>query len=243
MLLLGPAGGLLVNVLIYLPLIVWLWRAPYGLRPEGSIRSMRASGLRASIALLREASADRRIIAMIALAGAASFFVGSAFQAQMPEYAHDFHTDHVDTSYSVLLAAGAGGAFIGGVILESRSLLRAEPRVAMVLTILWSLAICGFAMTESYALGVALMFVAGFLYLAFSSMAQTIVQLHAPPDLRGRLVGLFNMSSNGLRAFSGITVGFLGSLIGIHWSLALSATALLAVTSVLLAFSMRRRPS
>jgi hypothetical protein len=54
-------------------------------------------------------------------------------------------------------------------------------------------------------------------------------------------VGLYNMSSNGLRAFSGVTVGFLGSLIGIHWSLALSALALTAVTSVLLAFSMRQR--
>jgi hypothetical protein len=42
------------------------------------------------------------------------------------------------------------------------------------------------------------------------------------------------MSSMGLRAFSGVTVGVLGSLIGIHWSLALSATALMAVTTALL---------
>jgi hypothetical protein len=42
-----------------------------------------------------------------------------------------------------------------------------------------------------------------------------------------------------LRAFSGITVGLLGALIGIHWSLALSAVLLLGVTAVLLAFSMR----
>jgi hypothetical protein len=49
------------------------------------------------------------------------------------------------------------------------------------------------------------------------------------------------MAANGLRAFSGITVGFLGSLIGVHWSLAFSALALAAATSVLLAFSMRSR--
>jgi MFS family permease len=139
------------------------------------------------------------------------------------------------------LAASAAGAFIGGIVLESRSLLQARPQTAMVLTILWSLAICGFAMTESYPLAVTLMFVAGFLYLSFSAMAQTLVQVHAPVHLRGRLVGLYNMSSNGLRAFSGVTVGFVGSVIGIHWSLALSALALLAVTSVLLAFSMRQR--
>jgi len=66
-----------------------------------------------------------------------------------------------------------------------------------------------------------------------------MVQLEAPAHLRGRLIGLYQMSNNGLRAFSGITVGLLGSLIGIHSSLALSAVLLLTVTAVLLAFSMR----
>jgi hypothetical protein len=47
-------------------------------------------------------------------------------------------------------------------------------------------------------------------------MAQTLVQLQAPPQLRGRLIGLFNMSNNGLRPFSGVTVGVVGGLIGVH---------------------------
>ena len=68
-----------------------------------------------------------------------------------------------------------------------------------------------------------------------------LVQLEAPAQLRGRLIGLFQMANNGLRAFSGITVGLLGAMIGIHWSLALSAVVLLSVIAVLLAFSMRTR--
>ena len=47
------------------------------------------------------------------------------------------------------------------------------------------------------------------------------------------------MSSFGLRAFSGVTVAIGGSLIGIRWSLALSAMLLLSVTACLLAFTMR----
>jgi hypothetical protein len=72
-------------------------------------------------------------------------------------------------------------------------------------------------------------------------MAQALIQLEAPQHLRGRLIGLYYLSNNGLRAFSGVTVGVLGSLIGIHWSLALSAMILLAITVVLLAFSVRTR--
>ena len=65
-------------------------------------------------------------------------------------------------------------------------------------------------------------------------MAQTLVQLNAPADIRGRVVGLFNMAGLGMRAFSGITVGLFGAAIGIHWSLALSAAVLLAFLFVLL---------
>jgi MFS family permease len=75
-------------------------------------------------------------------------------------------------------------------------------------------------------------------------MGQTIVQLWSPPHLRGRLIGLFAMASMGLKAFSGITVGVLGGLIGVHWSLAASAMALLTVTVALFAFAIpgRRQP-
>ena len=51
------------------------------------------------------------------------------------------------------------------------------------------------------------------------------------------------MSSLGLRAFAGVTVGLMGSLIGIHWSLALSALLLLAVIAVLAAFTVGVRRS
>jgi hypothetical protein len=45
------------------------------------------------------------------------------------------------------------------------------------------------------------------------------------------------MSAFGLRAFSGVTVGVAGGLIGVHWSLALSAMVLLAITLGLFAFA------
>ena len=70
-------------------------------------------------------------------------------------------------------------------------------------------------------------------------MGQTLVQMHAPADIRGRVIGLYSMASLGLRAFSGVTVGILGSAIGIRGSLALSAPALLALTAFLLGFTLK----
>jgi MFS family permease len=176
---------------------------------------------------------------MILLAAVSSLFVGNAFQAQMPEYAHDLGTDDAGALYSILLGANAAGALSGGLLLESRGLLPARPQTAIAFTLLWCLVIAGFAAAKSYPLAVALMFVAGFLNLAYSSMAQTLVQIHAPAQLRGRLIGLYNTANNGMRAFSGVTVGIAGSLIGIHWSLALSAMALLAATLGVWAYATR----
>jgi sugar phosphate permease len=65
------------------------------------------------------------------------------------------------------------------------------------------------------------------------------VQLHAPAQIRGRVLGFYNTCSNGMRAFSGITVGMAGSLVGVLWSLALSAAALLVVTIALFAADLR----
>ncbi|MGH7311954.1 MAG: MFS transporter, partial [Candidatus Rokuibacteriota bacterium] len=102
MLLLGPAGGLLANALTYLPLTVLLLRIPYTGHAErpGSPAPGRRAGLAEWLDLLREASADRRIMTMMALGGATSFFVGNAFQAQMPEYAHDLGADEAGIGYT-----------------------------------------------------------------------------------------------------------------------------------------------
>jgi MFS family permease len=172
------------------------------------------------------------------LGGAASLFVGNAFQAQMPEFAHDLGTEKADLTYSALLAANAAGAVVGGFLLDGKDWLPPTVRSAILCAILWCVVMAAFAFSYSYPLSVALLFCAGALNLAFYSTAQTIVQLQAPIDLRGRLIGLFTMSAYGLRAFSGVTVGVVGGLIGIHWSLALSSMVLLGITLALFAFAL-----
>ncbi len=242
MLYLSPPAGLVVNTVIYLPLTVWLLTVPYtGHSREGALPARRALGWRDAFRVVREVSGNRPIITMVALAGCVSFFVGTAFQATMPEFAHDLGAEKADFAYSALLAANAAGAVVGGFLLEGRGWLPPKVHTAMLSAILWCVAITGFALSKSYYLSLGLLFLAGILNLTFSSMGQTIVQLRSPPALRGRLIGLFSMASMGLKAFSGLTVGVLGGLIGVHWSLAASALVLLAVTIALHAFVIPER--
>jgi len=233
----GPAWGILFNALIYIPVIVWLARAPWKRREMPADRKVRA--IADVVATWRAVAGNRVITSMVVLVGCASLIVGNAYQAQMPEFAHDLGHPDGGITYSALLGADAAGALAAGLILEGRGLLPANPRTALVLAILWCVAIGAFALASSYPLALALLFAAGFLELAFFAMAQTLVQVNAPAQVRGRVIGLFAMSALGLRAFSGLTVGLGGSLIGIHWSLAISAAVLLVITALFLAL----RPS
>jgi MFS family permease len=234
---LGPAHGIMLNTIFYLPLVLWLVRAPYGPRfRAGSPPPRRAvRGLADIIHTMRDVRQNTIIVSMTLLAGAASFFVGNAYSSQMPGFAADLGHGDPGMSYSMLLAADAAGGLLAGLALEGGGLLPPRPRTAIMLALSWCAALMVFALSRSYALALCFLFAAGFLELSFNAMAQSLVQLNAPLDMRGRVIGLFNMASLGLRAFSGLSVGVLGSVIGIHWSLALSALATMIVAGGLLA--------
>lgn len=233
----GPSAGIMLNTLFYLPLVLWLVKAPYGPRfRQGTPPPRRAvRGLGDIVQTVRDIRPHSVIVSMTLLAGASSFFVGNAYSSQMPGFADDLGHGDPGVSYSMLLAADAAGGLLAGIVLEGRGWLRPQPRTAIVLAMLWCAAMAIFSLSKNYWLALGFLFAAGFLELSFNAMAQSLVQLNAPPDKRGRVIGLFNMASLGLRAFSGISVGLLGSLIGVHWSLALSALATLAVAAGLMA--------
>jgi MFS family permease len=234
----GPIYGIFFNALLYLPTILWLWKAPYDPNSRPTARAL--LGFRDIAATVRQIAGHRTLASMIVLAGAASLLVGNAYQAQMPGFAHALGQTHADFFYSMLLGADAAGALTAGLILESRGLLQPRAKTAFVLAMIWCCALAAFALTPFYVLALLLLFAAGFSELSFNSMAQTLVQLNAPTEIRGRVIGVFTMAALGLRTFSGVTVGLMGSLVGIHASLAVSACALLTLSLTLLALSRAR---
>jgi len=240
MLLLGPGWGLIANVVIYVPLSIFLLRVPFtGHERDGQTGRAAALGFAEARRILAEIRSDRRIVTMIVLGGATSLFVGNAFQALMPEYAHHLGGDEAGVGYSLLLAANALGAVVGAVLLESLALLRPGVRTALVCAAVWAVLMGLFPAAQSFGVALTLLLLAGLFNIAFTAMAQTLVQVLAPSHLRGRVVGLFAASSLGLRAGSGLTVGVLGDVIDIWWSLAASSAVVLLIALAMLALDVR----
>nr|WP_166477144.1 MFS transporter [Bradyrhizobium symbiodeficiens]QIP04537.1 MFS transporter [Bradyrhizobium symbiodeficiens] len=239
MLTLGTSHGIIFNTLFYLPMLLWLFWAP--VRDNSvAVRRFAVRGLADIVLTIRAIGTQPTLTAMTWLAGLTSFMIGNAYHAQMPGFAGDLGHGDPGVSYSVLLAADAAGAVLAAIALESWGRLKGTPRTAILLAMLWSVALLGFATVRIYPMAIVLLFCAGFFELSFNTMAQALVQLKAPHDIRGRVVGLYNMAGLGMRAFSGITVGVAGAAIGIHWSLGLSAAVLLALLVLLYGQATRK---
>ena len=245
MLWLGPATAITINAIIYLPLIIWLWKAPYGPAFRKSKRkpiTKIVGGFSEIISTYKSISGNKNIISMTLLIGCVSLFVGNAYQAQMPQFTLSLIPRDNGFYYSILLIASGIGAMSAGIILETKNMLAPKTSSVFYLVFLWCLAIIAFAISKNIYVSITILFIMGFFELTYNSMAQTIVQLNAPPEIRGRVVGLFNMSFLGLKTFSGVTTGFIGSVIGIHWALGLSAILLLlfaATISFFLIFNIK----
>ena len=222
MTLLGPAKGIFLNAALYLPLLIWLINAPSGHRAQRLEKSAerRVRGFGDIWETIKVVRGMPTLCVMILLSGAASFFIGNSYQAQMPGFATDLGNIEPGFVYSMLLAADAAGALFAGITLElGFRFTQVTPPAAMGFALAWAASLGCFALTGSYPVALVCLFAAGFCELSFSSINQTIVQMNAPDTMRGKVLGLFGMSSAGLRLFSGIFVGLIGSRIGIHFSL------------------------
>ncbi len=149
MLTLGTSHGIIFNTLFYLPMLLWLFWAP--LRDKSvAVRRFAVRGLADIVLTIRAIGTQPVLSAMTWLAGLTSFMIGNAYHAQMPGFAGDLGHGDPGVSYSVLLAADAAGALLAGIALESWGRLKGTPRTAIMLAMLWSVALFGFASVRIY---------------------------------------------------------------------------------------------
>ncbi|MCG7308110.1 MFS transporter [Brachybacterium sp. ACRRE] len=234
MLALGPTWGIFANVLFYLPMTLLMLRTPFtGHTRSGFVRRERLSILD-SFSVLRTVRSDTVLIAMIVLAGLVAVCVGSSLQVSMPSFADALGAGSAGLGYGVLLFANGAGGVLGGILLEATGIVRPDTRAAVVATFLFGLTTVVVATTSHYTVAVIALVVGGVANMAAMSIGQAVVQLRAPIEQRGRVVGVYNMIGSGLRTGNGLTLALLGAAVGVTGAV-LVGGAVLAIGSVLIA--------
>lgn len=239
----GPAWGMFAVALFYVPFATYLALSPFdghGRRTRGATARMR---LRDTVAVLGELRRHPPILVVVVLQGAVGLLIGVSLMPLFPEFGAVLGQDESGLGYGLLLVAMSAGAVTAGVVLESVGRIRAHPVIPVVSQLVFALCIVGFALSRVFPLSLGLLVVAGAMSIISMSTSQTVVQLEAPTEKRGRYIGAFNTTSAGFRVGSGLVIGALASLLGVPTAIAASATVLAVVCAVLLVVAARLRPA
>jgi len=117
----------------------------------------------------------------------------------------------------VMISVMGVGAVVGGLVSAARA--RPSGRALCLAAIGWGIAICVAAVAPSMPLELAALLFVGYGSITFNSMAKTVLQLAATPEMRGRVMALWGLAWLGSTPIGGPIVGWVGQEAGARWSL------------------------
>jgi MFS family permease len=243
----GPAaGGLLValvgaqwcfaiNAISFLPVLAGLLAmrieelVPLA-EPRRKVRLLQ--GTREGLAFARRSRVTGLVLVFVLLVSTFAF----NFNVLLPLLASATLHSGART-LGVLWAAFGSGALVGALLVAV--LGRTNLRLLLVATGGFGLAQLALAAIPWLPLDSLLLFLGGGFFTVWSASATTILQLRAPDDLRGRVLGLYYYAFNGSAALGGWLAGWLFTLGGAP--LAFAQAGLISLLAVALAQSFRER--
>ncbi|MFF9471569.1 MFS transporter [Streptomyces roseolus] len=95
------------------------------------------------------------------------------------------------TTTGLLVAAPAFGALLGGVISGWQNRIRRHGQAILVSVAAWGLAIAAFGLSRNLWIGLLCLAVAGYADTSSMIFRNTMMQVAAPDEMRGRLQGVF----------------------------------------------------
>jgi MFS family permease len=200
----GTGLCFVVNAVSFLAVLVALYVIreeelfPVEKRPETRI----VAGIREGLAWAVRTPLARIVLGVVTVVSV----VGFNFHVLVPLLASQ--TLHVGAgTFGVLSAAFGFGALVGA--LATATLREASPRVFVGGAIGFSVAMLGLGLVHTVDVALVLLLLLGMCFSLFTSSANALVQLAAPPHLRGRVMSLYLFAFAGLAPVGGLVAGWL----------------------------------
>src|SRR5256885_4800710 len=226
----GPGWGFLINAFTFVPLLVFLALVrvkPLGARSVTPIRAALRDGL-------RFVRGRPFIAALIGVEMLGVIFLGHTFNSFLVLFAHDvLHVD--DLGYSFLLVGSGIGAVVAAFYLAYARGRRHSGRFVVAAAMAEMLAILVFAFSTNYALSFALLIVVGGAAVLTQSLTNTKIQLSAPNDIRGRVMGAYTFGTQGMRVLNGPLPGGAAIVFGAPVAVAGAAAVVFAGLAAIVA--------
>jgi MFS family permease len=169
-------------------------------------------------------SPNLRSLTLIGFTGA---FLGLPLLTFLPVVAKDVFQQDVGL-YTRMMTMSGIGAVCGALFVAWLGRHRHMGQLLLILLCAFGVAMTAFALSPRVELSIGILFFTGALLVMCFSINNSLVQLLAPPELRGRVVSIYMMAFRGGSPLGGLASGWLITQVG-------SAPAMLAVNGVVLA--------
>ena len=169
-------------------------------------------------------------LAGLPLLGFAATFLGNPLLTFLPVFARDVFGGDV-AEYTRLMACAGAGAVTGALVV---AWFGRFPRMGLaVLTgqIVFGLLIVLFAVTRVLWLNAILLFATGACMVMVFSTLSSLVQLHAPNEMRGRVMSIYMVAFRGGMPLGSLAAGWLANTISAPRVLVINGLLLVAVAA------------
>ncbi len=155
---------------------------------------------------------NRFLLFLLSLVGMVSIF-GVSYVILMPIFAQEILRSG-PMGLAILMSANGLGALAGALNLARLKHAESHLRILKASVVIFFVSIMLFSLSRYLWLSAILLVMAGYGGASSMSMANTLLQISAPDEFRGRLMGVFMMMFGGLMPFGNLISGSLAHFFG-----------------------------
>jgi MFS family permease len=139
-----------------------------------------------------------------------------------------------------LMAASGVGALAGALTAATMDRVQRKGRVVMLLTVIYCLAVAGFAISPHPALAMVGLMISGVTGSIFGSLTGTLVLLLAEPRVRGRVMAIYTLT-NGFTPFGALAIGAAAEAFGAPPAVGIASAIAALLTGICVTFMKELR--
>jgi MFS family permease/uncharacterized membrane protein YeaQ/YmgE (transglycosylase-associated protein family) len=173
-----------------------------------------------------------RVRVLLLLLAASSVF-GMSYVALLPVLASRVLGGGPEL-YGLLQSCAGAGALLGGVLLMLRGGVEGLDRRAALGAAALGLGLAAASASRTPPVTMAALALAGFGYITQTAGTMTLLQSVAPPEMRGRMMGIFSTLFVGMAPFGALAGGFATGRFGVARTLLAGALVVLAASGATL---------
>ncbi len=222
----GIATCFFVNAVSYFAVLAGLLKMDFGPMPPPAEHRDARSALREGFGYVLGNRWPRALALLIA--GFSIF--GFPFMTMAPVFARDVLGVGA-AGYAALIASIGVGAASAAIFVAGWGTRFRKGRMLAWTSVLFGVSLVAAALAKHFAASLLLFTAAGWTMAANGILANTLLQIHAPDHLRGRVMGVYSFLVLGLAPLGSLQAGWVSEHLGAAWSMGLGGLACITVAA------------